>query len=116
MRFDESSIHWTEIYLIITVSALLLEDFRQLAVDYHAQMLESWHWPTLWIAPVYSIPYILFYIGIICHLQSTSRRDLYTAARIILAIDLELWYLFSLRFVSAIKLLGSKLFMIQNIL
>lgn len=33
---------------------------------------------------------------------------------IILAIDLELWYLFSLRFVSAIKVLGPKLFMIQN--
>ncbi len=37
--------------------------------------------------------------------------DLY---RIVLAIDLELWYLFSLRFVSAVKLLGPKLFMIRN--
>ena len=34
--------------------------------------------------------------------------------RIVLAIDLEIWYLFSLRFVSAIKLLGPKLFMIRN--
>ena len=34
--------------------------------------------------------------------------------RIVLAIDLELWFLFSLRFVSAVKLLGPKLFMIRN--
>ena len=34
--------------------------------------------------------------------------------RIVLAIDLEVWYLFSLRFVSAVKLLGPKLFMIRN--
>ena len=34
--------------------------------------------------------------------------------RIILAIDLEIWFLSSLRFVSAIKLLGPKLSMIRN--
>jgi hypothetical protein len=34
--------------------------------------------------------------------------------RIVLALDLEIWYLFSLRFVSAVKLLGPKLFMIRN--
>jgi len=34
--------------------------------------------------------------------------------RIVLAIDLELWYLFSLHFVSAVKLWGPKLFMIHN--
>ena len=34
--------------------------------------------------------------------------------RIVLALDLQIWYLFSLRFVSAVKLLGPKLFMIRN--
>jgi hypothetical protein len=34
--------------------------------------------------------------------------------RIVLALDLEIWYLYSLRFVSAVKLLGPKLFMIRN--
>lgn len=34
--------------------------------------------------------------------------------RIVLAINLELWYIFSLRFVSAVKILGPKLFMIRN--
>ncbi|CAF1560653.1 unnamed protein product, partial [Adineta steineri] len=42
--------------------------------------------------------------------------ELFTTARIILAIDLEVWFLFSLRFVSAIKLLGPKLIMIRNML
>ena len=34
--------------------------------------------------------------------------------RIVLAIDLELWYILSLRYVSASKLLGPKLFMMKN--
>ena len=77
------------------------------------------------------MPYILFYIGFFISLASTARPDLFTVARyenimnflfyynvilcrIILAIDLEIWYLLSLRFASAIKLLGPKLFMIGN--
>ena len=34
--------------------------------------------------------------------------------RIIIALDLELWYLRSLKFVIALKFLGPKLFMLQN--
>lgn len=34
--------------------------------------------------------------------------------RVVLAINLEVWYIFSLRFVSAVKLLGPKLFMMRN--
>ncbi|CAF4184066.1 unnamed protein product, partial [Rotaria sp. Silwood2] len=88
----------------------------QLAVDYYTRMLERWHRPGIWMIPIYAMPYILFYIGIILYFRSENRLDLFTDARIILAIDLELWYLFSLRFVSAIKLLGPKLFMIRNML
>ncbi len=40
--------------------------------------------------------------------------NMHLNVRIVLAIDLELWYLFSLRFVSAVKLWGPKLFMIRN--
>jgi len=35
-------------------------------------------------------------------------------SRILMAFDLELWYLRSLRFVIAIKSLGPKLFMLKN--
>ncbi|CAF3609712.1 unnamed protein product [Rotaria sp. Silwood1] len=116
MNIEENPVHWTKVYLIITVSAMLIEDFRKLAVDYYTRMLERWHRPGIWMIPIYAMPYILFYIGIILYLRSENRSDLFTVARIILAIDLELWYLFSLRFVSAIKLLGPKLFMIRNML
>ncbi|CAF1001217.1 unnamed protein product [Rotaria sordida] len=116
MNIEENSVHWTRIYLIITVSAMLIEDFRKLAVDYYTRMLERWHRPGIWMIPIYAMPYLLFYIGIILYFRSENQSNLFTAARIILAIDLELWYLFSLRFVSAIKLLGPKLFMIRNML
>ena len=34
--------------------------------------------------------------------------------RIILALDLEFWYLISLKFISAVKILGPKVFMVRN--
>ncbi|CAF3799568.1 unnamed protein product [Adineta steineri] len=114
MRSDEDRSDWTKIYLIITVSTMVIEDCRRLIVNYHTQMMETWNWLDSWFLPLYAMQYILFYIGIICYYQSENQAQLFTTARIILAIDLELWYLFSLRFVSAIKLLGPKLVMIRN--
>ncbi|CAF1058024.1 unnamed protein product [Rotaria sordida] len=114
MKRDENLFCWTKIYLIITVSAMLLEDFRQFLADLYTQMVEKQDKSRSWIAPFRAMIYILFYIGIIFHFKSTNRPGLFKVARIILAIDLELWFLFSLRFVSAIRLLGPKLFMIQN--
>src|ERR1700722_12078138 len=95
-------------------------------------MLERWHSSNVWMLPINVMVYILFYVGIGLHFLSTTRSDLFTAARyknsnnfstltqniivrrIILAIDLELWYIFSLRFVSSVKVLGPKLLMIRN--
>ncbi|CAF1053348.1 unnamed protein product [Rotaria sordida] len=114
MKRDENLFCWTKIYLIITVSAMLLEDFRQFLADLYTQMVEKQDKSRSWIASFRAMIYILFYIGIIFHFKSTNRPGLFKVARIILAIDLELWFLFSLRFVSAIRLLGPKLFMIQN--
>ncbi|CAF3976461.1 unnamed protein product [Rotaria sordida] len=82
--------------------------------DLYTQMVEKQDKSRSWIAFFRAMIYILFYIGIIFHFKSTNRPGLFKVARIILAIDLELWFLFSLRFVSAIRLLGPKLFMIQN--
>jgi len=93
-------------------------------------MTERWCQSDLWMIPIYATPYVLFYIGIGLHFGSTIRPNLFAAARyfkintfikslkffcrIVLALDLEIWFLFSLRFVSAVKLLGPKLFMIRN--
>ncbi len=101
-------------------------------VEFHTQMLEGWDKTSLWMLLIYAMPYILFYIGIGLRFGSTARPELFTSARcvrytsyakriqmhlqsrIVLAIDLELWYVLSLRFVSAVKFLGPKLFMMRN--
>jgi hypothetical protein len=34
MRSPQDSIHWTEIYVIITVSAAIIEEIRKVSIDY----------------------------------------------------------------------------------
>ncbi|CAF3021064.1 unnamed protein product [Rotaria socialis] len=116
MRSLSDPVHWTEIYVIVTISATLIEDIRRLTVEYQTRMLERWHKADLWMLILYAAPYLLFYIGIGIQFGSADEIDLFTAARIVLALDLEIWFLFSLRFVSAVKILGPKLFMIRNML
>ncbi|CAF1223885.1 unnamed protein product [Adineta ricciae] len=116
MKSPHSELHWTEIYVIVTISLMLIEDIRKCLMEYITQMLERWHQSDMWMIFVYAPPYVLFYIGIALKFASKIRPDFFTPARIVLAIDLELWFLFSLRFVSAVKLLGPKLFMIRNML
>ncbi|CAF3395770.1 unnamed protein product [Rotaria socialis] len=116
MRSLSDPVHWTEIYVIVTISATLIEDIRRLTVEYQTRMLERWHKADLWMLILYAAPYLLFYVGIGIQFGSADEIDLFTAARIVLALDLEIWFLFSLRFVSAVKILGPKLFMIRNML
>jgi hypothetical protein len=44
-------------------------------------MLERWDLAELWMVPMYAIPYILFYIGIICYYRSANHLEVFTAAR-----------------------------------
>ncbi|UJR11905.1 hypothetical protein I4U23_016083 [Adineta vaga] len=116
-----SKIHWTEIYVIVTVTTMLLEEIREILYEYHAQMLElsitSESSIQTWIAKSFIIlPYILFYLGIGLQFSSKNNDDVLISARIILAFDLEIWYLQSLRFIIAFKFLGPKLFMLKNML
>jgi hypothetical protein len=93
-------------------------------------MLERWNTVTTWQMSVNTVPYLLFYIGIGLHYGAVNNHFLFSAARyvdlffslvlysvlhrIILAIDLELFYLISLRFLSAFEFFGPKLVMIQK--
>ncbi|CAF4144077.1 unnamed protein product [Rotaria magnacalcarata] len=61
-------------------------------------------------------PYALFYAGIFLWYGYGNVPKYFTTARIILAIDLEIWYLQSLKFISVVKILGPKLFMVKNML
>ncbi|CAF1331199.1 unnamed protein product [Adineta steineri] len=58
--------------------------------------------------------YALFYTGIIMRHTMGNTPHLLTAARIIMAIDLELWYLRSLKFMISHSYLGPKLLMIKT--
>ena len=97
-------------------------------------MTERWHMSKTWKWLMFSIPYILFYIGIIVYFRSFGNPARLSSARyinrfflsfhrfdtneslnrIILAIDLELYYIKSLRFSAALKFFGPKLIMIQK--
>ncbi|CAF2563716.1 unnamed protein product [Rotaria sp. Silwood2] len=110
-HFDSPAIftipHWTEIYVIITVSSMACEDVRKLCHEYETRMIEQWGSTGSAILTVltfifYVTPYLLFYLGL--------------GFRIIWAFDLELWYIGSLKFVTAIKSVGPKLFMLKNML
>ncbi|CAF2031429.1 unnamed protein product [Rotaria magnacalcarata] len=117
---DTFNIHWTEIYVIITVSSMLCEEGRKLYHEYDTRMTERWGSTgstalTLLSNIFYILPYFLFYLGLGFRYGSYN-EDLLTTARIIWALDLELWYLRSLKFVIALKFLGPKLFMLKYML
>ncbi|CAF3511447.1 unnamed protein product [Rotaria sp. Silwood1] len=112
--------HWTEIYVIITVSTMFCEEARRLYYEYHTRMLERWgstgsNLLTVLTNIFYILPYFLFYLGLGFRYASYT-EELLSTARIIWALDLELWYLRSLKFVMALKFLGPKLFMLKNML
>ncbi|CAF0951970.1 unnamed protein product [Rotaria sp. Silwood1] len=112
--------HWTEIYVIITVSTMLYEEARRLRYQYVTRMTERWGSTgstafTFLSNIFYILPYFLFYMGLGFRYGSYN-EGLLSTARIIWALDLELWYLRSLKFVIALKFLGPKLFMLKNML
>ncbi|CAF3900565.1 unnamed protein product [Rotaria sp. Silwood2] len=112
--------HWSEIYVIITVSTMLYEEARRLYYQYVTRMTELWGSTgstalTLLSNVFYIMPYFLFYVGLGFRYASYN-EGLLSTARIIWALDLELWYIRSLKFVIALKFLGPKLFMLKNML
>ncbi|UJR07511.1 hypothetical protein I4U23_011800 [Adineta vaga] len=112
--------HWTEIYVIITVSTMFCEEVRRLFHEYKTRMTERWDPTGSMLLTLFSIlfyiaPYFLFYLGLIFRYRSYD-EGLLTTARIIWAFDLELWYLRSLKFIMALKSIGPKLFMLKNML
>ncbi|CAF1184562.1 unnamed protein product [Rotaria sordida] len=97
MRSPNEKIHWTKVYVIITVSAMLIEDIREFLLEYIHQMSECWQHRN--IGELISIlvgkflthvtPYILFYTGIGLMFFGSDEPHIFSEARIVLAIDLE---------------------------
>lgn len=151
MKSFDDPITWAEIYLIICVSASIIEEIRKVSevsfnqarnitLDDTLAGRRRSHTYVGTMAQVWFMDSYFIYIAIrsLLHRHWTALRrndstwvvhcgqvkkithshkkliQMWIQYRIILALDLEIWYLFSLRFVSAIKLLGPKLFMIRN--
>jgi hypothetical protein len=58
--------------------------------------------------------YLLFYIGLILRFTNTSTEEDFSSAKIVLAYDLELWFLRSLAFLGIAQKMGPKLVMIRK--
>jgi hypothetical protein len=100
--------HWTEIYVIITVSTMLCEEIRKvqwivfisknyfhslikLHHQYKTRMLERWGWTGSTLVTVstivfYSLPYFLFYLGLAFRYRAYN-DDILTTARFVLDFE-----------------------------
>ena len=58
--------------------------------------------------------YVLFYVGLILRFTNGSTDEELVAAKIVLAYDLELWFIRSLAFLSIAQKMGPKLVMIRK--
>jgi hypothetical protein len=58
--------------------------------------------------------YVLFYIGLILRFTYASDEEQLSVAKIILAYDLEIWFIRSLAFLGVARQMGPKLVMIRR--
>ncbi|UJR35044.1 hypothetical protein I4U23_027820 [Adineta vaga] len=111
------SIHWTEILVIITVTTMLMEDFRKFLCQDNRSFvgkLQNYFIKDLFFSSIRLASYILFYIGLILRFTAASTEEDLSAAKIVLAYDLEIWFIRSLAFLGIAQKLGPKLVMIRR--
>jgi hypothetical protein len=58
--------------------------------------------------------YLLFYIGLILRFTNIYSEESFSAAKIVLAYDLEIWFIRSLMFLGIAQKMGPKLVMIRK--
>ncbi|CAF3293085.1 unnamed protein product [Rotaria socialis] len=113
------SIHWTEILVIIVVTTMLFEDVRQFLCQ-ESRSIPGKFTNYFIKNPSFSLirigPYVLFYIGLILRFAYASTNEELSAAKIIFAYDLEIWYIRSLSFLGVARQMGPKLVMIRKML
>ncbi|CAF1184605.1 unnamed protein product [Adineta steineri] len=111
------SIHWTEILTIILVSIMLIEEIHYffsldsitLLGKFKSYFRDLFKIMTL-------IGFVLFYIGLILRFTHADDESEFVAARVVWAIDVELWWLRSLAFIIVIPSLGPHLVAIGKML
>ncbi|CAF1177771.1 unnamed protein product [Rotaria sp. Silwood1] len=114
---ENPSIHWTEILTIILVSCMLIEEIHYFACLDNLSLAGkciSYFRNRFKIMTIVGVS--LFYIGLILRFTHASTDDEFTAARVVMAIDLEIWYLRSLSFIIVVQYLGPHLVAIGKML
>ncbi|CAF4283363.1 unnamed protein product, partial [Rotaria sp. Silwood2] len=116
---ENSSIRWTEILVIIIVTTMLLEDIRHFIWQDSRSIIgkfSNYFIKNLFASLLRFASYILFYIGLILLFTYASTNEELSVAKIILAYDLEIWYIRSLAFLGVVRKMGPKLVMIRKML
>ncbi|CAF3948648.1 unnamed protein product, partial [Rotaria sp. Silwood2] len=111
------SIHWTEIVTIILVSCMLFEEIH------YFSSLDNLSFPGKFISYFRNLfkimtilGFVLFYIGLVLRFTHANTDDQFTAARVVMAIDLEIWWLRSLSFIIVVRFLGPHIVAIGKML
>ncbi|CAF1229932.1 unnamed protein product [Rotaria sordida] len=111
------SIHWTEILTIILVSCILIEEIRYFLAQDNLTFpgkVKSYFRNSF--KPMTILALTLFYIGLILRFAHADSEDEFVAARVVMAIDVEIWWLRCLSFIIVIPFLGPHLVAIGQML
>ena len=76
--------------------------------------LSNYFVKNIFFSSIRATSYILFYLGLILRFVNAADGEQLSAAKIILAYDLELWYIRSFAFLSIAQKMGPKLVMIRK--
>ncbi|CAF4647243.1 unnamed protein product [Rotaria sp. Silwood1] len=120
-KAQSPSIHWTEILTIILVSCMLIDEFHyfftQDNLTFSGKLKHSFR---DFFKSLTTLAIILFYIGLILRFTHADSEEKFVVARVIMAYDIELWWLRCLSFIIVVPYLGPHLVaiwkMIQDLL
>ncbi|CAF0987789.1 unnamed protein product [Adineta ricciae] len=122
-RFDPltmqtSSIHWTEILLVILISCMLISAFRLFfELDTTTKFATIKHYHSHPVKTYSSIlSYVLFYTGFGLRFTLTEPQGNFFYARIIMGYSLQLWWLRALKYVGTIEFFGPPIVAIEKML
>ncbi|CAF2055998.1 unnamed protein product [Rotaria magnacalcarata] len=115
---DTLAIHWTEILTIIIVTTMLLEEIRQFFFQDQSSLkgkIYAYFDLNNRVSNLFLIlpAYLLFYAGLVLRFAQTNSES-FTAARIVMAFDLQLWFISSTLFIGIDSNLGPNLVMIRK--
>ncbi|CAF1004363.1 unnamed protein product [Adineta steineri] len=111
------SIYWTEILTIILVSCMLIEEIHFFcngdSLTFFGKVSSYFKH---FFKQMSAVAFVLFYIGLILRFAYANSAENFNVARIIMAYDLEIWWLRSMSFIVVVPFLGPHLVAIGKML